>query len=45
MVVKAGLDQEKTESSDFKKEKRSSMYDFEILVDYENLVTISCFCF
>ena len=42
MVVKAGIDQEETESSDLKKE-RSSMQDFEILVYHENLVTISCF--
>ena len=26
-----------------KKKKRTSMYDFEILVDHQNLVTISCF--
>ena len=36
MVVRAGIDQEETESSDLKK-KRSSMYDFEILVYYEIL--------
>ena len=39
MVVRAGIDQEETESSDLKKKEA----DFEILVDHENLVTISCF--
>ena len=44
MVVRAYLDQKKTESSDLKKEKKKQYVDFEILVDHENLVTISCFC-
>ena len=47
-AVRAGTEQEETNnafiletvSSD---KKRSSMQDFEILVDHENLVTISCF--
>ena len=41
MVVKAGIDQEETESSDLKKKKQ--YVGFEILVYHENLVTISCF--
>ena len=43
MVVRAGIDQEETESSDLKKRKKEAVWDFEILVDHENLVTISCF--
>ena len=35
------LDQEETEISDFL--IKNSMYDFEILVYHENVVTISCF--
>ena len=39
MVVKAGIDQEETESSDLKKKEAVCR----ILVYHENLVTISCF--
>ena len=41
MVARAGLDQEKTENSYFKKRKKEAVC--RILVDHENLVTISCF--
>ena len=43
MVVRAFLDQEKTARSDLKKEKKKQYVGFKILVDHENLVTISCF--
>ena len=44
MVVRAGIDQEETESSDLKKRKKEAVCRiFEILVYHENLVTISCF--
>ena len=36
MVVRAYLDQKKTESSDLKKEKKKQYVGFEILVDHEN---------
>ena len=43
LLVRAGIDQEETESSDLKKRRKKQYVGFLDLVDHENLVTISCF--